>query len=83
MSTRDTMLGLAHEAILNRANADGYQPEEYDPESDPEGYVTSLLTALRHWCEAYSHDWNEELHRAHELFEGDLDEDRQLETMPE
>jgi hypothetical protein len=76
------MLGLAREAILNRARADGYDTDGYDPETDPEGYVTSLLTALCHWCAAYSHDWSAELHRAHELFEDDLDEDRQLETMP-
>jgi hypothetical protein len=72
MSTRDTMLGFARYAILHRAKADGYQPEEYDPESDPEGYVTSLLTALRHWCETFGHDWNAELRRAQELFEEDL-----------
>ncbi|MCC6694884.1 MAG: hypothetical protein IT365_04545 [Candidatus Hydrogenedentes bacterium] len=83
MSTRDTMLGLAREAILHRAKADGYQPKEYDPDSDPEGYVTSLLTALCHWCEACGHDWNAELRRAQELFEDDLAELRPSEVAPE
>ena len=83
MSTRDTMLGFAREAILHRAEADGYQPEEYDPESDDEGYVTSLLTALRHWCETFKHDWNAELRRAQELFEEDLAELRPGEVATE
>jgi hypothetical protein len=83
MRTRDTMLGFARAAILNRAKADGYEPDTYDPESDAEGYVTSLLTALRHWCETFKHDWNAELNRAQDLFEDDLDEDRQCETVAE
>ena len=83
MSTRDTMLGFAREAILHRAKADGYQPEDYDPESDDEGYVTSLLTALCHWCEAFHHNWNVELHRAQEIFEEDLAEARPSEAAPE
>jgi len=82
MSTRDTMLGIAREAILARAKADGYQPEEYEPETDDEGYVTSLLTAIRHWCDACGHDWNAELRRAQELFEEDLAEARSSKAAP-
>ncbi|MCL4694648.1 MAG: hypothetical protein KJ060_19315, partial [Candidatus Hydrogenedentes bacterium] len=69
MSTRDTMLGFAREAILLRAKADGYHADAYDPQSDPEGYITSLLIALRHWCETFKHDWSAELRRADDLFE--------------
>jgi len=83
MSTRDTMLNFAREAILTRAKADGYQPGSYNPEVDDEGYVTSLLIALRHWCDAFAHEWNAELKRAEELFEEDLEEDRQSKRMPE
>ena len=54
MSTRDTMLEIARKAILHRASLDGYAPDEYDPAEDDEGYVISLLIALRHWCDLCS-----------------------------
>ena len=59
MSTRDTMLEIARKAILHRASIDGYAPDEYDPAEDNEGYVISLLIALRHWCHLCSskHKW--------------------------
>jgi hypothetical protein len=75
MSTREMMLGFAREAILTRAKADGYQPDQYDPESDIEGYVVSLLNALHHWCHACGHDWTAELNHAQALFEEDLREE--------
>ena len=75
MSTRDTMLEIARKAILNRASVDGYAPDEYDPAEDAEGYVISLLTALRHWCETHNLDWHADLVRAQELFEEDMRED--------
>ena len=75
MSTRDTMLEIARKAILQRAALDGYSAEEYDPVEDAEGYVISLLTALRHWCDANSIDWDADLGRAQELFKEDLRED--------
>jgi len=54
MSTRDTMLEIARKAILHRASLDGYAPDEYDPAEDDEGYVISLLIALRHWSDLCS-----------------------------
>ncbi|GMW03700.1 MAG: hypothetical protein AMXMBFR84_48340 [Candidatus Hydrogenedentota bacterium] len=74
MTTRETMLDIAREAILTRAKSDGYAPAGYDPESDEEGYVISLLNALHHWCHAYGHDWTAELNRAQALFEEDIEE---------
>ncbi|NUM55783.1 MAG: hypothetical protein HUU46_19250 [Candidatus Hydrogenedentes bacterium] len=76
MTTRDLMLDIARQALLARAARDGYKSGEYVPETDHEGYVTSLLIALHHWCHAYSHDWTAELRSAQELFEEDLDEAR-------
>lgn len=80
MITRDLMLDIAREAILARASRDGYKPGEYVPETDYEGYVTSLLIALHHWCHAHQHDWTAELRSAQELFEEDLDEARGAEV---
>ncbi len=74
MSTRDTMLNIARNAILVRAALDGYSAGDYDPIKDPEGYVTSLLVGLRHWCHAHSIEWQAELTRAQELFEEDVRE---------
>lgn len=80
MTMRATMLGFARQAILARAAADGYSESEYNPESDHEGYVISLLNALHHWCHAYGHDWTAELNRAQALFEEDIEECREQRT---
>ncbi|MCL4217854.1 MAG: hypothetical protein KJ052_12725 [Candidatus Hydrogenedentes bacterium] len=77
MTTRDLMLDIARRAILNRAERDGYASSEYDPAEDPEGYVISLLIALRHWSHTTNHDWYADLVRAQELFEEDMREYRQ------
>lgn len=82
MSTRDTMLEIARKAILHRASIDGYAPDEYDPAKDNEGYVISLLTALRHWCETHYLDWQADLVRAQQLFEEDKREDEYGEDNP-
>ena len=74
MSMRDTMLEIARKAILHRASLDGYAPDGYDPAEDDEGYVISLLTALRHWCDARGIDWQADLDRAETLFKEDLAE---------
>ena len=56
------MLDIAHEAIRNRAARDDkYDAKTYDDEHDPEGYITSLLTSLRHWCHRHGIDWETEL----------------------
>lgn len=72
MDMRSTMLEIARHVILERAALDGDDAEFYDPAEDPEGYVTSLLIALRHWCNAHGLDWISELNRADDLFKGDL-----------
>ncbi len=82
MNTRDTMLNIARTAILNRAAMDGYAEEDYDPSEDSEGYVISLLIALRHWTDKYGIDWQAELARAHELFAEDKREDEDIEGGP-
>jgi hypothetical protein len=74
MTIRDTMLEIARKAILHRASLDGYAPDEYDPGEDDEGYVVSLLIALRHWCEAHDIDWRADIERAEALFTEDLAE---------
>ena len=74
MSMRDTMLEIARKAILHRASLDGYDADQYDPVEDEEGYVVSLLTALRHWCVANGIDWHTDLERAETLFNEDIDE---------
>jgi hypothetical protein len=77
------MLEIAHKAILQRASVDGYAPDEYDPAEDAEGYVISLLTALRHWCDAHDLDWPADLVRAQQLFEEDKREDEDGEDSPQ
>ena len=74
MTIRDTMLDIALKALLHRASLDGYEPDQYDPVEDSEGYVISLLIALRHWTDAHDRDWYAELARAETLFEEDLAE---------
>jgi hypothetical protein len=76
MTIRDTMLEIARKAILHRASLDGYAPDEYDPAEDDEGYVISLLVALRHWGDAHDMDWQADLERAETLFDEDLAESK-------
>ena len=73
MTMRETMLDIARKAILHRATLDDDQ--HYDPEVDEEGYVISLLIALRHWCAEYGMDWNCQLERAEVFFEEDLEQE--------
>ena len=83
MTSCEMMRNFARHAILTRATMDGYKADDYDPESDDEGYVISLLNALHHWCHAHGHDWTTELNRAQALFEEDLEESSQsLNTKP-
>ncbi|HOH29798.1 MAG TPA: hypothetical protein PLC40_09000, partial [Candidatus Hydrogenedentes bacterium] len=70
--TTEFLLALAQEAIALRASKDGYEPNDYDARHDPEGYITSLLTALHHWCRAYEIRWDDELSRSQGFFEQDL-----------
>jgi hypothetical protein len=77
------MIKIAREAILHRASLDGYAPDEYDPAEDGEGYVISLLVALRHWCDAQKLDWQADLARAQGLFEEDKREDQRGEGNPQ
>ncbi len=72
--TTEFLLALAQEAIALRASKDGYEPNDYDARHDPEGYITSLLTALHHWCRAYEIRWDDELSRSQGFFEQDLAE---------
>jgi hypothetical protein len=66
------LFSMARETIHMRASRDGYAPEEYDAGNDPEGYCTSLLTALRHWCHAHGIDWDNELQRSGACFREDM-----------
>lgn len=82
MSTRDIMLSIARETILRRAEADGYKPDEYNPEADDEGYTVSLLNALHHWTHTHGRDWTAELNHAQAPFEDDLAEFQAAQTIP-
>lgn len=73
-TTIDFLLGVARDAIRQRAAQDSHAPDAYDAEGDPEGFVTSLLNALHHWCNHHNLDWELELARADDLFQQDLDE---------
>ena len=73
-TTRNIMLAIAREAINNRATQDGYAPGEYDPVSDDEGYIISIINALQHWCHEHGMDWHAELARSQELFGQDVAE---------
>jgi hypothetical protein len=66
------MLSIAKEVIQCRAARDGYEPETYDAEKDEEGYIVSILNALRQWSHAHDIDWEAELERAQEFFFEDL-----------
>ena len=83
MTARGSMLAIAREVINGRAVHDGHPPFGYDGTGDEEGYITSIVNALLHWCTEYSIDWNAELARAQELFEEDRREDERGEGNPE
>lgn len=70
--TRDFLLRVAKLAILMRDVVDGTPSPKYDCEEDPDGYITSLLTALHHWCDEHGLDWEEELHRSRRCHRLDL-----------
>ena len=78
MNQNETALGfllsVAREVIELRAVRDGYEPEDYDAERDPEGYVTSLLNSLHQWSHRHGIDWERELARAQGFFEQDVAE---------
>ncbi len=71
-SNGSVMLSIAREIIDCRAVRDGYQPGEYDAVRDEEGYVTSILNVMHHWCMKNDIDWDDELDRALAFFESDL-----------
>lgn len=76
-STIDFLLSVARDAIGLRAEKEQEHPGNYDVERDPEGFVTSILTALRHWCHRNGLNWETELIRAYDCFVQDLDCDGQ------
>lgn len=73
-SNTEFLLRVAHDAIVVRAARDEPHPAAYDAKRDPEGYVTSLLTALHHWCARHGLDWDAELYRAQTYFAQDQHE---------
>jgi len=66
----ETMLDIAATILRCRATLDG-EDEIYDLSKDPEGYVTSVVTGLMHWCHAKKIPWLEELSNAWGHFEQD------------
>lgn len=72
-NTEEFLLSLANEVIMLRAAKDGCEPNDYDAHQDPEGYITSLLTAIHLWCRVNKICWEEELRRAQGFFEQDLE----------
>jgi len=73
-TTIDILLDVARDAIRQRAARDNHEPGAYNAEADPEGFVTSILTALQHWCHRHGIEWELELSRAEECFLQDLKE---------
>jgi len=65
-------LQIAEALIQARAAMDG--DTDYDCVRDPEGYVTSILLAMRHWCYATNVRWRNELTTAGALFLLDIEE---------
>ena len=65
------LIDVARDAIIMRAKRDN-NPSRYDAEKDPEGYVTSILCALRHWCRKHHIPWRKELKRSNDFFQEDL-----------
>ena len=82
-SNRSVMLSIARKALEERAKLDGYAPGDYDLESDPEGYVVSLLNALHHWCRANSIHWETELFHAEVFFLEDIRGEQYTACCPE
>ena len=72
--TAALLLDVAREAILLRAKRDNQNSKNYDAERDPEGYITSLLSAIRHWCHKHHIPWKQELKQANDFFRNDLRE---------
>jgi len=73
-SATTTMLEIATAVLRCRAKIGG-ERGTYDLAADPEGYITSVLTGLMHWCHANQLNWLEELGNAWGHFEQDLRED--------
>jgi hypothetical protein len=44
-------------------------PETYDYQCDPKGYVASFISALHHWCSIHNLQWVAQLHEAEDHFE--------------
>ena len=73
LEVRNLMLAIAHNAIDSRAELDEYATGEYDAVHDPEGYITSLLNALHQWSHVHGISWENELTRAQEFYEQDVE----------
>jgi len=71
-STRDFLLRVAKLAILMRDVVDGTPSPDYNCEEDPDGYITSLLTSLHHWCDEHGLEWDSELRRSDECHSLDM-----------
>jgi hypothetical protein len=71
-TTTALLLDVAREAILLRARRDNQNAKTYDTERDPEGYITSILCAFRHWCHRNHIPWTSELKKANDFFRKDL-----------
>jgi len=70
---RHTMLKIARKLLMCRAAIDG--DAYYDSESDEDGYVISILIAMRHWCDRYGMDWKEQVELAERYFLDDMGEE--------
>jgi len=68
----DFVLSVAKEVIECRAARDGHEPGTYNCVEDQEGYIVSLLNALRQWSHVHEIDWEAELKFAQGLFRADL-----------
>ena len=73
-TTRDMLLSHAEEMICARAAKDGWNGNDYDAVHDPEGYITSILTSLIHWCQTNGISFKEELNLAQGFFQQDMAE---------
>ena len=73
-TAQEILLSVAEEIINTRAARDGWGGKEYDTIHDPEGYITSILTSLIHWCQTNGISWKEELNLAQGFFQQDMAE---------